>query len=116
MSNKRVVITGLGILSPVGNNIEDSWKNILKGNSSVKDIPYFDTTNFETKFAASLTNFNPKNYLESKEIRRLDPFVQYGVAVSKDCLVDSGIDLNTVDLTRIGVSLGSGIGGLGTIQ
>ena len=77
---------------------------------------YIDTSNYETKFAASLPEFNAEKYLEKKEIRRLDPFIQYGLASSQECINDSGLDLNKENLTRIGVSIGSGIGGLGMIE
>tara|TARA_Y100000590_G_scaffold217821_1_gene246756 strand:+ start:126 stop:1367 length:1242 start_codon:yes stop_codon:yes gene_type:complete len=116
MSNRRVVVTGLGILSPLGNEVESSWQNILLGKNPVKPITYFDTTDFETKFAASLEGFNAEKYLDKKEIRRLDPFIQYGVAASKECLIDSGITKDNTDFNRAGVSIGSGIGGLGTIE
>ena len=116
MSERRVVITGLGVLSPLGNTIEDSWKNTLEGMNPVKKIEYFNTNNFETKFAASLTNFHPEKYLDSREVRRLDPFIQYGIAASKECLIDSDLDMNSIDMERIGVSIGSGIGGLGTVD
>lgn len=116
MPNKRVVITGLGILSPLGNEIEGSWKNILEGKNPVKKINYFDTENYETKFAASLSDFDAEDYLDKKEIRRLDPFIQYGVAASQECIRDSGIEESSLNRDRIGVSLGSGMGGLGTIQ
>ena len=116
MSSRRVVITGLGLLSPVGNEVEDSWKNLLSGMNPVKPITYIDVTDYDTKFAASLPSFEAEKYLEKKEIRRLDKFIQYGVAASKECVLDSGIDKNNVNLERIGVSIGSGIGGLGTIE
>ena len=116
MSNRRVVITGLGLLSPVGNQVENSWNNLLSGMNPVKPIEYFDVTNFATKFAASLPSFEPEKYLEKKEIRRLDRFIQYGVAASKECILDSGIDESNTNFERIGVSIGSGIGGLGTIE
>ncbi len=116
MQNRRVVITGLGVVSPLGNDIETSWLNALEGKNPVKKITYFDTDNYETKFAASLSNFNAEDYLDKKEIRRLDPFIQYGVAASHECIEDSGIKENSLNRDRIGVSIGSGIGGLGTIQ
>ena len=116
MQNRRVVITGLGIVSPLGNDIETSWLNALEGKNPVKNITYFDTDNYDTKFAASLSNFNAEDYLDKKEIRRLDPFIQYGVAASHECIEDSGIKENSLNRDRIGVSIGSGIGGLGTIQ
>ena len=115
MSKRRVVITGLGMLSPVGNSVSDSWKNILKGTSGVADITKFDTEGFETKFAATV-NFDPENYLDKKDIRRVDEFIQFGLIASDECIKDSGLNLEKEDLNRIGVSIGSGIGGLGTIE
>ncbi len=116
MPERRVVVTGLGILAPTGNTIEDCWDNIVSGNSGVKDISYFDTKHFETKFAASLSNFTPEDFLDKKIIRRTDAFIQYGLIASQQCVTDSGIELNNLDATRIGVSIGSGIGGLLTIE
>ena len=115
MSKRRVVITGLGLLSPVGNSVSDSWKNILKGTSGVTNITKFDTEGFETKFAATV-NYDPENYLEKKDIRRVDEFIQFGLITSDECVKDSALDLEKEDLNRIGVSIGSGIGGLGTIE
>ena len=115
MARKRVVVTGLGMLSPVGSNVTSSWKNIIEGSSGVKAIDKFDTSDFETKFAATV-DINPEDYLDKKETRRTDPFIQYGLIASKECLDDSKIDLENIDLNRFGVSIGSGIGGLGTIE
>jgi len=105
----------MGMISPVGNTAQDSWKNILNGNSGVSEITKFDTEGFETKFAATV-NFNPEDHLEKKEIRRVDEFIQFGLIASDECVRDSGLDLRTEDLNKIGVSIGSGIGGLGTIE
>jgi len=117
MTNRRVVVTGLGVLSPLGNTVEGSWKNILAGKNPVRKIKYFDTKSYDTKFAASLSDFKAEDYLEPKEIRRLDKFIQYGVVASKECIIDSGIeDNNNINTERIGVSIGSGIGGLTTIE
>ncbi len=115
MSYRRVVITGLGLLSPVGNNVSDSWKNILSGTSGAKTIDRFDVSKFETQFAATV-DIDLSDYLDKKEIRRTDPFIQYGLVAADECLLDSSIDLNYVDKARFGVSIGSGIGGLGTIE
>ena len=115
MSDRRVVITGLGLLSPVGNSVSDSWKNILSGTSGAKTIDRFDVSKFETQFAATV-DINLSDYLDKKEIRRTDPFIQYGLVAADECLLDSSIDLNNVDKARFGVSIGSGIGGLGTIE
>ena len=116
MSDRRVVITGLGILSPLGNKIEKVWDSILKGKSGVSNITSFDTSNNETKFAATIENFQVENYLDKKEIRRLDPFIQYGLVAALDCIEDSGINNSEYDPNKIGVSVGSGIGGLKTIE
>ena len=115
MTHKRVVVTGLGMLSPVGNNVASSWKNIIEGSSGVKEIDKFDTSDFETKFAATV-DVNTEDYLDKKETRRTDPFIQFGLIASKECIDDSKIDLENIDLNRFGVSIGSGIGGLGTIE
>ena len=115
MSYRRVVITGLGLLSPVGNNVSDSWKNILSGTSGAKTIDRFDVSKFETQFAATV-DIDLSDYLDKKEIRRTDPFIQYGLVAADECLLDSSIDLKNVDKARFGVSIGSGIGGLGTIE
>ena len=115
MSERRVVITGMGIISPVGNSVSEAWNNIINGNSGVSPITKFDTKDFETKFAATV-NFNPEEYLDKKEIRRVDEFIQFGLIASDQCIIDSGLNLEMEDLTRIGVSIGSGIGGLETIE
>ena len=115
MSQRRVVITGLGMISPVGNSVSHSWNNILKGKSGVNNITKFNTEGFETKFAATV-DFKPEDYLDKKEIRRVDEFIQFGLIASDECIIDSGLNLDIEDLNRIGVSIGSGIGGLGTIE
>ena len=115
MSKRRVVITGMGMISPVGNTVQDSWKNTLNGNSGVSNITKFDTQEFETKFAATV-NFNPEDHLDKKEIRRVDEFIQFGLIASEECIKDSGLNIENENLNKIGVSIGSGIGGLGTIE
>tara|TARA_B000000477_G_scaffold73201_1_gene61484 strand:- start:312 stop:1550 length:1239 start_codon:yes stop_codon:yes gene_type:complete len=115
MSKRRVVITGLGLLSPVGNNVTESWNNIIQGKSGVKPITSFDISEFETKFAATV-DIAVEDFLDKKEVRRTDPFIQFGLIASKECIEDSLIDLDNTDLSKFGVSIGSGIGGLGTIE
>ena len=115
MSNRRVVVTGLGILSPVGNDVSSSWNNIIQGLSGVKPITTFDVSDSETKFAATI-EIDTAEKLDKKEKPRTDPFIQYGLIASQECLEDSLIDLDNTDLNRFGVSIGSGIGGLGTIE
>ena len=96
MARKRVVVTGLGMLSPVGGNVTSSWNNIIEGSSGVKKIDKFDTSDFETKFAATV-DINLEDYLDKKETRRTDPFIQFGLIASKECLEDSKIDLENID-------------------
>ncbi len=115
MSKRRVVVTGLGMLSPVGNSVSESWNNIIKSKSGVSNITKFETEGFETKFAATV-NYNPEDYLDKKEIRRVDEFIQFGLIASDECVIDSGLNLEEEDLNKIGVSIGSGIGGLSTIE
>ena len=115
MSKRRVVITGIGMVSPVGNSAAESWENIIIGKSGVSNISKFDTEGFETKFAATV-NINIEEFLEKKEIRRIDEFIQYGLIASDECVNDSKLNLDEENLDRIGVSIGSGIGGLSTIE
>ncbi len=115
MSERRVVITGMGMISPVGNSVIESWKNILNGNSGVSNITKFNTEGFETKFAATV-NYIAEDYLDKKEIRRVDEFIQFGLIASEECVRDSGLNIDNENLNKIGVSIGSGIGGLCTIE
>mgnify|MGYP001111878648 FL=1 len=116
MELKRVVVTGLGALTPIGNNIEEYWDALVNGRSGSAPITYFDTEKFKTKFACEIKNFPFNEYFDRKEIRRLDKFAQYAMVASDEAIKDSGIDLNTVDKYRVGVIWGAGIGGLETFQ
>lgn len=116
MELKRVVVTGLGALTPIGNNIEEYWDGLVNGKSGSAPITYFDTEKFKTKFACELKNFNPLDYFDRKEVRRLDRFAQYAIVASDEAIKDSGIDLDTIDKYRVGVIWGAGIGGLETFQ
>ena len=116
MELKRVVVTGLGALTPVGNNIEEYWDGLVNGKSGSAPITYFDTEKFKTKFACELKNFDPLNFFDRKEVRRLDRFAQYAIVASDEAIEDSGLDLNVVDKYRVGVIWGAGIGGLETFQ
>ena len=113
---RRVVITGLGTVSPNGNDVSSTWESIVNGQSGVELIEKFDTSEFTTKFGASVKDFDKNENIDSKDSRRLDPFIQFGLAASAEAIKDSGINLNDHDLDRIGVSIGSGIGGLETIE
>ncbi|NJY61354.1 beta-ketoacyl-ACP synthase II [Salinimicrobium sp. CDJ15-81-2] len=116
MELKRVVVTGLGALTPIGNNIEEYWEGLINGKSGSAPITYFDTEKFKTKFACEIKNFNVENYFDRKEARKLDKFAQYALVASDEAIKDSGIDLETVDKLRVGVIWGAGIGGLETFQ
>ena len=115
-ASRRVVVTGMGIISPLGNELETTWQNILAGKSGAKTVTTFDVTDYPTKFAAPVENFDDINHLDVKTKRRVDEFVQYGLVASKDAIENSGLELNSIDSSRIGVSIGSGIGGLDTIE
>ena len=115
-ASRRVVVTGMGIISPLGNELETTWQNILAGKSGAKTVTTFDVTDYPTKFAAPVENFDYVNHLDVKTKRRVDEFVQYGLVASKHAIENSGLELNSIDSSRIGVSIGSGIGGLDTIE
>ncbi len=116
MELKRVVVTGLGALTPIGNNINDYWQALINGVSGAAPITYFDASKFKTQFACELKNFNVDDYLDRKEARKLDQFSQYAMVSSAEAMVDSGIDVEKINLERAGVIWGSGIGGLKTFQ
>lgn len=111
---RRVVVTGLGVVSPVGLNVPDFWNNLITGKSGVDNITYFDTKNFDTKFAAELKNFDPMNFMDRKLSQRVDPFTQYALAASDEAIKDSGLNLDKINLEKVGVVYGSGIGGMWT--
>lgn len=116
MELKRVVVTGLGALTPIGNTIDEYWKGLINGVSGAAPITYFDTTNFKTKFACEVKNFEPTDFLDRKEARKMDKFTQYAMVASEEAIKDSGLDLDKEDKDRIGVIWGAGIGGLETFQ
>lgn len=111
---RRVVVTGLGVVSPIGLNVSDFWTNLITGKSGVDNITYFDTTDFDTKFAAELKGFDPLNYMDRKLSQRVDPFTQYALAASEEAIKDSGLNPELIDTERAGVVYGSGIGGMWT--
>lgn len=115
-SKRRVVVTGLGIVSPLGNDLETTWKNILNGESGAARITKFDASDFSTTFAAELKGYDDISGLTQKETRRIDPFVQYALTASDQAITDANLALKNLDTKRIGVSIGSGIGGLGSIE
>ncbi|MHB1921576.1 MAG: beta-ketoacyl-ACP synthase II [Chitinophagaceae bacterium] len=115
MELKRVVVTGLGALTPLGNSLAESWKGLVEGVSGADTITSFDISKFKTKFACELKNFDPTHYLDRKEARKLDRFTQTALVASDQAVADAGIDRNSVNLDRIGVIWASGIGGLNTL-
>lgn len=116
MELKRVVITGLGALTPIGNTVPEYWNSLINGVSGAAPITHFDTTNFKTKFACEVKNFDPEQFMEKKEARKLDPFVHYALASTDEAVKDAGLDFEKLDTNRIGVIWGSGIGGLKTFS
>ena len=116
MNLRRVVVTGLGALTPIGNDIPSYWNGLISGKSGADLISYFDTSKFKTQFACELKEFDPLNYLDRKEARKLDKFAQYAIVCSDEAIKDSSINFDKVDRTRVGVIWGSGIGGFETIQ
>ena len=113
---RRVVVTGLGIVSPLGNDLDSTWSNIISGKSGAGRITKFDPAGFSTTFAAELKGYDEISGLSPKEIRRIDPFIQYALTASDQAIKDSNLSLDGIEKTRIGVSIGSGIGGLGSIE
>ncbi len=116
MRQRRVVVTGLGLISPVGLDVASSWQNILAGKSGIRPIESFDTATYTTRFGGPIRDFDVSKYMSPKEARRYDPFVHYGVAASVQALEDSGLTLDDELNDRVGVAIGSGIGGIGTIN
>ena len=111
---KRVVVTGLGAITPIGNNVTEYWANLLNGLSGAAPITHFDASNFKTRFACEVKNFNATDYIDRKEARKQDPYTQYAVVATSEAMQDSNIDLAAIDLDRAGVIWGSGIGGIKT--
>jgi 3-oxoacyl-[acyl-carrier-protein] synthase II len=116
MQQRRVVVTGMGTISPLGNSLSDFWSSLIIGKSGAAPITKFDTSKFKTKFACEVKNFDPLKYFEKSEIRKMDPFTQYALASTDEALKDSGLDLGEIDKTRVGVIWGSGNGGFYTFQ
>ena len=116
MQLKRVVVTGLGALTPIGNTLSEYWEGLKNGKSGCAPITYYDTEKFKTKFACELKNYNPEDFFDRKEARKLDRFAQYALVSSDEAIADSGINLDTIDKFRVGVIWGAGIGGLETFQ
>ncbi len=116
MARRRVVVTGLGIISPVGNSVEEAWQNVLAGKSGIDRVTRFDVSNFPVQFAGEVKNFDVTSYISAKDARRMGVFIHYGLAAGIQAVRDAGLDTEQPDPERIGVSIGSGIGGLPFIE
>lgn len=116
MSKRRIVVTGLGAVAPVGLTAADCWKNVVAGKSGIAPIERFDTSAFATRFGGEVRGFDVEQYLTKKEARKMDPFIHFGIAAGIQALDDSGIEVTDVNAHRIGVAIGSGIGGITTIE
>ena len=116
MSKRRVVVTGLGIISPVGNSVQAAWDNVLAGNSGIGPITNFDASDFPVRFAGEIRNFDVSEYISGKEARRMGDFIHYGIAASSQAIQDAGVEINEANASRAGVAIGSGIGGLHGIE
>jgi 3-oxoacyl-[acyl-carrier-protein] synthase II len=116
LARKRIVVTGMGIISPVGNTVGQAWENILAAKSGIRSITRFDTTDFPVRIAGEVRDFDVANYLSPKEARRFDTFIHYGIAAAMDAISDAGLTASPADAERVGVCIGSGIGGLPMIE
>ena len=116
MSKRRVVVTGLGMITPLGNNVSETWESILKGRSGIAPLDHFDTTDFTVRIGGSVKDLPLDDYIPRKDQKKMDPFIHYGIAAGVQAIEDSGLDLDKEDTNRIGVAIGSGIGGLPGIE
>jgi 3-oxoacyl-[acyl-carrier-protein] synthase II len=116
MSKRRVVVTGMGIVSPVGNDVATAWHNVVTGVSGVGPITHFDASAFPTRIAGEVKNFDPADYFAPKEIKKMDTFIHYGVAAGIQAVEDSGLEVTAANATRIGAAVGAGIGGIASIE
>ena len=116
MTKRRVVVTGLGMLSPLGLNSEETWRRLLAGESGIGEITHFDSSNYSTRFAGQINDFDPLEYIEKKETKKMDRFIQLGIAAGKQAMADSGLTITEDNAHRVGVAIGSRIGGLEQIE
>ncbi|WP_372777562.1 beta-ketoacyl-ACP synthase II [Litorivivens sp.] len=116
MLRRRVVVTGMGMVTPLGNNLDETWKNICAGKSGIGPIESFDVSAFSTRFGGSIKDFDVSPYMEAKEAKRFDPFIHYGMAAAIQALEDSGLEITESNADRVGAAIGSGIGGIGLIE
>ena len=116
MSKRRVVVTGMGIISPVGNDLASAWANVVAAKSGIGPIPHLQATELAVKFGGPIRDFDPANYIPPKDVRKMDPFIHYGIAAATQAIKDSGIEITDANRNRIGVAVGAGIGGIHGIE
>jgi len=116
MSKRRVVVTGLGLVTPVGNDVKTTWENILAGKSGIRPVTSFDISKFSVRFGGTIEDFDITEYISLKESRKMDPFIHYGMAAGIQAIQDSGLETTEENAERIGVAIGAGIGGIYTIE
>jgi 3-oxoacyl-[acyl-carrier-protein] synthase II len=116
MSKRRVVVTGMGMVSPVGNDVATAWKNVVAGNSGIGPITHFDASAFPARIAGEVKGFDPAQYIAPKDIKKMDTFIHYGIAAGAEALQDSGLEITESNATRTGIAVGAGIGGIASIE
>ncbi len=116
MSKRRVVVTGMGIISPVGNDLSSAWNNLLAGVSGIGPVTHFDASGYATRIAGQVKDFNPTDWVSPKDVKKMDHFIQYGIAAGTQAMRDAGLEVSEANAPRIGVAVGAGIGGLNTIE
>ena len=116
MTKRRVVVTGLGMLSPLAQSVDATWRKVLAGESGIGEITHFDSSNYSTRFAGQVNDFDPQEYIDKKDAKKMDRFIQLGIAAGKQALADSGLKIDATNAGRVGVAIGSGIGGLEMIE
>jgi 3-oxoacyl-[acyl-carrier-protein] synthase II len=116
VSKRRVVVTGLGLITPLGNSVTETWSNIIAGKSGISTIDHFDTSEFPSRIGGSIRNFNAEDYIPRKDLKKMDPFIHYGFAAGIQAFEDSGLEITDSNAGRVGVAIGSGIGGLPGIE
>jgi len=116
VTKRRVVVTGLGMLSPLAQSVDATWRKVLAGESGIGEITHFDSGNYSTRFAGQVNDFDPQEYIDKKDAKKMDRFIQLGIAAGKQALADSGLKIDATNAGRVGVAIGSGIGGLEMIE
>ena len=114
--NRRVVVTGMGVISPVGNTVSEFWESLCEGKSGIDTITRFDITDFATKFAGCIKDFDPEDYMERRDARRMDRYTHYGIAATRMAMQEANFDMERIDKERLGVVIGTGVGGIETME